>query len=481
MVRTRIAPSPTGIPHIGTTRTALYNYLFAKQKGGKFIVRIEDTDRERFVKGAQKKILEILHSLGLLWDEGPEVGGPYKPYVQSEKLKIYKKLAEELVKKNKAYYCFCTKSQLDEMRKKQQKAGQVPRYDRKCLNFSKKQIEKNLKENKPCVIRLKIPQGEKISWQDLIQGKIEFKSDDIDDQVLLKSDGYPTYHLGVVVDDYQMKISHVLRGVEWISSTPKHILLYKAFNWKLPIFGHLPVILGPDKAKLSKRHGAKSAFDYQKEGYLPEALNNFMVFLGWSYKDNSDLLSLKDLIKLFKLKDVRKANPTFDIEKLKWFNGQWIRKKSDQELARLLKPYLKIKLSDQKLQKLASITKERIEVLSDINELATFLVSLKKFDKNLIFKQSKRGKNQIVNLVRKTAEVLEKIPEKNWSALNLEKSLRDLRESFSDWKTREFFMIIRVITTGREVSPPLFESMEILGRDEVLKRLKRTLKLLEKS
>jgi len=479
MIRTRIAPSPTGIPHIGNTRTALYNYLFAKQKGGKFIVRIEDTDRERFVKGAQKKILEILRLLGFFWDEGPEVGGPYKPYIQSKKLRVYKKLAEKLVKEGKAYYCFCTKSRLDEMRKKQQKAGRVPRYDRRCLTLSKKQIEKNLKEEKSYVIRLKVPKGQKISWQDLIQGKIEFKSDDIDDQVLLKSDGYPTYHLGVVVDDYQMKISHVLRGVEWISSTPKHILLYKAFDWKLPIFGHLPIILGPDKAKLSKRHGAKSALDYQKEGYLPEALNNFMAFLGWSYKDNSDLLSLKDLIKVFKIEDVRKANPIFDIDKLKWLNGCWIRKMANRNLAKLLKPYLKVKISDKDLVKLAAITKERIEVLSDIDEMAFFLKPLKKFDKKLIFAQAKKDKKQIANLVKKTTKSLKKIPQKKWSAANLEKSLRNLRNEFVDWKTREVFMIIRVIATGRQVSPPLFESMEILGKERTVERFEKTIKLIQ--
>lgn len=480
MVRTRIAPSPTGIPHIGTTRTALYNYLFAKQNKGKFIVRIEDTDRKRLVPGAQEKILEILRLLGILWDEGPEVGGLYKPYVQSEKLEIYKELAEELVKKHKAYYCFCTKEQLAEMRKEQQRQGKIPCYDKKCLKLTKEKIEKNIRDNKPYVIRLKVPQGRKISWQDFVQGKIEFNSSDIDDQVLLKSDGYPTYHLGVVVDDYQMKISHVLRGVEWISSTPKHILLYEAFGWKLPVFGHLPIILGPDKAKLSKRHGAKSAIDYQKEGYLPEAINNFMAFLGWSYKDNSDLLTLEELIKVFNINRVRKANPIFDIDKLKWFNGQWIRKKNDQKLAKLLKPFIKFKINDKKLLKLVPLVKERLIVLSDINDLITFLIPLKKFDIKQVFKQSKKNKKKVRHLIKETIRVLEKISEREWVRQKLESGLRDLRDKFSDWKTREFFMTIRVIVTGKPISPPLFESIEILGRNETLKRFQRTLKLLER-
>ncbi len=288
-VRVRIAPSPTGIPHIGNTRTALFNYLFDKKNKGQFILMIEDTDRRRLVPGALEKILEILEFLGINWDEGPKKDGGFGPYIQSERLLIYRQYAEELIKKGKAYYCFCSSERLEKLKLKQKQKKIPPKYDKLCLNLSHREIQKKIKNGEKPVIRLKVPEGRKISWNDLIQGEIEFDSSSLDDQILLKSDGFPTYHLAVVVDDHLMKITHVLRGAEWISSTAKHLLLYQAFGWKQPVIGHFPIILGPDKSKLSKRHGAKSALDYRDEGYLPEALNNFMAFLGWSYKDNSDL------------------------------------------------------------------------------------------------------------------------------------------------------------------------------------------------
>ena len=476
MVRTRIAPSPTGIPHIGNTRTALYNFLFAKQNKGKFIVRIEDTDRERFVPGAQTKILEILNLLGLSWDEGPEIGGPFSPYVQSKRLKLYKSLVEELIKKGKAYYCFCKKERLEEIRRKKQKEGKFPGYDRHCLNLTDQEVKENLVAGKSYVIRLKVPHGKKISWQDLIQGNISFNSDEIDDQILLKSDGYPTYHLAAVSDDYQMKISHVLRGVEWISSTPKHILLYQAFGWQLPEFGHLPIILGPDKAKLSKRHGAKSALDLQKEGYLPEAMINFMAFLGWSYKDNSDLLTLNDLTKVFDLKRVRKASSIFDIEKLKWFNGQWIRQKSDQELARLLKPFLKLKIEEKKFLQLIPLVKERLVLLSDIEALAEFLKPDLTIDINILKSQSKQSTTKLKKLLKQLSEQLTDLTD--WKVQAIEELLRKLKEDYLDWQSREFFMTIRVATTGLPVTPPLFESIAILGKKLTLSRIKQVLEKL---
>lgn len=471
MIRTRIAPSPTGIPHIGNTRTALYNYLFAKKNKGKFIVRIEDTDRERLVSGSLKKILAIFKLLALNWDEGPEKSGPYKPYVQSQRLDLYKKYTQQLINQGDAYYCFCTKERLTKLRSNQQKAKQLPKYDRHCLGLDKKTIENNLKAKKPYVVRLKIPDNQEIEWTDLIQGKIKFNSQNLDDQVLLKSDGYPTYHLAVVIDDYLMKISHVLRGVEWVSSTPKHILLYQAFGWPLPHFGHLPVILGSDKAKLSKRHGAKSALDYQQDGFLPEALVNFMAYLGWSYKDNSDLLTLTELVEAFDLSKIGKANPIFDIKKLLWFNGQWIRKKTDNELAELLKPFLTLSISSEKLFEAIPLIKERLTTLKEVNELLAFLQNDLKININLVKKQADKDADEFKKLLTEIIDIVNNL--EDWSVESLEKNIKNCQKNFPFWSNREYFMTLRVAITGFAVTPPLFDSIKILGKTLVQKRLKQ--------
>jgi glutamyl-tRNA synthetase len=458
-VRVRIAPSPTGIPHIGNTRTVLYNYLFSRQNKGKFIVRIEDTDRKRLVPEALDKIIEILEFLGIDWDEGPKKGGPFKPYIQSKRLSIYQRYAEELIKKKKAYYCFCSLERLSKLREEQRQKRKLPRYDRHCLNLSSQEINKKLKAGEKPVVRLKIPKNQKISWRDLIQGKIEFETDNLDDQILLKSDGFPTYHLAVVVDDHLMKISHVFRGVEWISSTPKHILLYQAFGWKPPEFGHLPIILGSDKTKLSKRHGAKSALIYRDEGYLPEAINNFIVFLGWSYKDNSDLLTLKEMIKVFDISKVRRSNPIFDKEKLDWFNSQWIKKLNDKELLSKLKPYLKRPLKDDLLIKIIPLAKERMVRLTDINELiAPFfeLPLLPDFSDSAIF------------MLKKIAKVLSQI--KIWNKDNIYKSIKEFfaKNSFNK---KDFYANLYIAIEGKPSGLPVFEFMEILGKEKSLKRL----------
>lgn len=475
MVRVRFAPSPTGIPHIGNTRTALYNYLFAKSKKGKFILRIEDTDQKRLVPESLAKILEILKFVGIEWDEGPEIDGPHQPYVQSKRLKIYQKHALKLVSEKKAYYCFCSSNRLEQMRKTQQKNNQLLRYDRHCLKLSAAEIKKLLTQKKPYVIRLKIPQTGKTSWTDLIQGKIEFENKLIDDQVLLKSDGFPTYHLGVVVDDYLMKISHILRGVEWISSTPKHILLYQAFNWSLPQFGHFPVILGPDKAKLSKRHGAKSALDYRDEGYLPEALITFMSYLGWSHQDNSKLFDLNTLINKFDLKKVQKANPTFDLQKLDYFNAKQLRQTSDKRLLQLIKPFVKTKLSDQTLTAIIPLVKQRLVKLTDINHLTEYFVKKPKLDKKAILKESKVNAKTTQELIKKIEKSLEKSDQ--WTVNSLEKILQEFQLK-SGFKPRPFFMTIRLAVTGRPATPPLFDVLEILGKKEVLTRLQHAQKTL---
>ncbi len=473
--RVRFAPSPTGIPHIGNTRTALYNYLFTKANKGKFILRIEDTDQKRLVPESLDKILEILNFIGVVWDEGPQVGGPHKPYIQSKRLKIYQDHATKLVKQNKAYYCFCDSDRLKQMRATQQKNKQLPRYDRNCLKLTKSQINKKLSQKTPSVIRLKVPQTGKTSFKDLIQGKIEFENKLIDDQVLLKSDGFPTYHLGVVVDDYLMKISHVLRGSEWISSTPKHILLYQAFNWPLPQFGHFSIILGQDKAKLSKRHGAKSVLDYRDLGYLPEALITFMSYLGWSHQDNSSLLDLKSLITKFSLKTVQTSNPVFDLQKLDYFNALQIRKLSNQKLIQLIKPFLTNKLPQPQLKAIIPHVKERLVKLKDINHLTEYFVKSPKIDPKAILKESKADKKATKEFMNEVIIVLTSLD--HWTVESLETTLKKFQAT-SDFKPRPAFMTIRLAVTGRPATPPLFDVLQILGKKTVLKRLNHAQKAL---
>lgn len=453
-----MAPSPTGVPHIGNTRTALYNYLFAKKNHGKFILRIEDTDRKRLVEGSLDKIIEILKFLKLDFDEGP--------IIQSERLSIYKDIARKLVEKNKAYYCFCKPERLQKLRTDQQKNHQLPRYDKFCLKLTDQEIKAKLDGGEKYVIRLNVPQNKKIILDDLIQGRIEFDSDQIDDQVLLKSDGYPTYHLAATVDDHLMEISHVFRGVEWLSSTPKHILIYEALGWEMPIFVHLPIILGPDKSKLSKRHGAKSALEYRDEGYLPQAIINFMVFLGWSYKDNSDLLSLDQLVEVFDIERVRRANPIFDIQKLDWFNASWIKKLSDKELLVYLKPYLKVSLTDDILLKIIPLIKTRITKLIQVNDLIEF------FEKLPEYEDSKLLNEDWLQSAKAELESLD-----DWQAVKMQEKFKKLIE-IKNWKTADFFMSLRIAVTGKKISPPLLESMEILGKNKVMIRINKALEKL---
>jgi glutamyl-tRNA synthetase len=470
MVRVRFAPSPTGIPHIGNTRAALHNFLFARHHQGKFILRIEDTDQQRLVPSSLAKLLEILRFIGITWDEGPEVGGPYAPYIQSQRLKLYQEQAQVLVNKKAAYYCFCSAERLKKMRAEQQKKGQLPKYDRHCLHLSPSEIKARLAEKTPYVIRLKVPDRGQTSWQDLIQGKISFQNRLLDDQVLLKSDGYPTYHLAVVVDDHMMKISHILRGVEWISSVPKHLLLYKAFNWSVPQMGHFPLILGPDKAKLSKRHGAQSVLDYRDQGYLPQALITFMAYLGWSYHDNSEILSLDQLIKLYDLKHVQKANPIFDQKKLDYFNAKAIRQLPQKTLLQLIKPFLKLKLDQKVLAKSLPLIQERLVKLTDVNQLLEYFQPGLKADLNLIQTQSQKSSREISSVLGQVQAAYAKLPVSAWQAARLEKIGHQLLKSTA-WSPKELFMTLRVGLTNTTATPPLFAIMELLGKTQVLKRL----------
>jgi len=459
--RVRFCPSPTGIPHIGNIRTALFDWLLARQSGGQFVVRIEDTDQKRFNPQSLDKILEILKFLGLDWDEGPQVGGPNGPYFQSQRLELYRKIAEELVNKGAAYYCFCSPQRLAKLRKEQQAKGQIPRYDRHCLSLSRKEIEQKKQAGK-YVIRLKMPDNKVFTWHDLIQGDISINSKELDDQILLKSDGYPTYHLAVVVDDHHMKITHILRGVEWISSTPKHLMIYEALGWQAPQIAHSPLILGPDKTKLSKRHGAKSILDYRDEGYLKEALINFMVYLGWSYKDNAQLLSLEDLVKVFNIKNIQKQNCIFDVQKLDWFNGRYIRMKSDKELVGLLKPFVPKSADKRILLKIVPLIKERIAKLSDFDQMAGFFFKRPKIDKSLI--REKNYKKYLEGALRAIQSI------EVWNEPEITKTLMKTVKD-NNWKTGDFFMAFRIALTGHRQTPPINDSAVVLGKKETLLRL----------
>ncbi len=475
-VRVRFAPSPTGIPHIGNTRTALFNWLFAKHNKGKFIVRIEDTDQKRLVPDSQEKIMQILDVIGLREDESYRVGGPYGPYIQSQRLDIYKHYAHQLVEKGKAYYCFCSPDRLSKIRKQRQKQGLIPKYDRHCLHLSHKQIQNRLQAGEPYVIRLKVPDNIDVTWDDLIQGPITINTQNLDDQILLKSDGFPTYHLAVVVDDHLMHITHVLRGAEWISSTPKHILLYQAFGWKLPAFGHFPLILGPDKTKLSKRHGAKSVLDYINDGYLPEALVNFMAFLGFNYKDNSQILTLKDLVDIFDLNHIGKSNPIFDIQKLNYFNKEHIKRLSLSDLVTYLQRYMPddYPIKDPKtLQYLAQLCQPRMYLLTDFFNLTRFVYPDKTPDSKELHKRFKDDK------IRKALDWYQSqlLSLSSWQAQDLEQLAFRTVQKF-DLSKGKFYMALRVAVLINPVTPPLFESMQVLDKTLVIQRIKTALNLV---
>lgn len=453
-VRVRIAPSPTGEDlHIGNVYTALLNYVFARKQDGKFIVRIEDTDRIRLVVGAEQRILSSLKWLGLNYDEGVDIGGPYGPYRQSERLDLYRHYAEKLVKEGNAYYCFCTPERLEAMRKEQQTKGLPTLYDGLCKRI------KNKKEK--YVIRLNVPDSGVTEFTDVIRGKISFENKLIDDQVLLKSDGYPTYHLAVVIDDYLMKISHVIRAEDWISSTPKHVFLYKYFGWETPIFVHGPLLRNPDGSKLSKRKNPVWASWYREQGFLPEAILNYLALMGWSMPDEKEIFSVEEMVKYFRLEDIKPVGPAFDIKKLEWMNGEYIRKLKIQNLKFKIKEFIGQDYAEDIVEKSIPLIRERIKKLSDYLPLAEFF--FKKPDSYEIDLSDKK------ELMQKIMDELEKL--KEWKADVIGCVMQTLCKNLRV-KSGDFFMFLRIAITGKKISPPLNESMEILGRKEVLYRLK---------
>lgn len=475
-VRTRMAPSPTGEYHVGHISTLLKNYAFAKKYRGQFVLRIEDTDQERKVEGAVEKILSVIKAYGLNWDEGPEKGGPYSPYVQSERLPLYKEYAQSLVDSGAAYYCFCSRQRLEQVREKQIANKEKPRYDRYCLSLSPTEIKEKLDKKEPYVIRLRVPDNHVVTFTDLIRGDISFESNQVDDQVLLKSDGFPTYHLAVVVDDHLMKITHVLRGEEWISSTPKHILLYQAFGWDSPIYAHIPVFLNPDgKGKMSKRKGTVSAQSFLDEGYLPEALLNFFMILGWTPKDQREILSLDEYIQEFDPRDISPKSVVFDLKKLAWLNGIYIRKLPFEELLQRILPFLPADFPAPKLSKILPLITERLTKLSEVDELTAFFYRDIELDKNSVL--GKQDGGTVESQIQKTLSSLESIAD--WEYNSIETSIRTLQEN-EDWKKRDYFMLLRIATTGKTATPPLFETLEVIGRDKVLHRLNMALTLISK-
>jgi glutamyl-tRNA synthetase len=476
-IRVRYAPSPTGYPHVGNIRTALFNWLFARHSGGSFIVRIEDTDVTRKIEGAVEAILDGLSWLGLDWDEGPDVGGEFGPYFQSQRLDLYRDAAERLLSQGDAYYCYCSSQRLEEMRAEQVKHKQPLGYDRHCRHLSREEQSRKEAEGITPVIRFKTPLDGQTRFNDLIRGEVVFENNTIDDFVLLKSDGYPTYHLANVVDDHLMEISHVLRAEEWLSSTPRHLFLYQALGFEPPQFAHLPMLLGTDRAKLSKRHGAVSITDYREQGYLPEAMVNFLALLGWSLDDKTELLSRQELINNFSLERVSRTAAIFNHEKLYWMNGVFLRELSHEDLLQKIMPFLENGLpkevnrpiSKEYVSRIVPLTRERINTLAEAATYANFFFLDKlEYDASLLI-----GKNMTIET---TLRALKAAQEKlslleSFDYDLLEGTLRPLADELG-LNAGQLFSPLRVATTGRTAAPPLFETMVVLGKERCLERIR---------
>jgi len=468
-IRTRIAPSPTGFPHIGTIYQALFDYAFAKKNKGVFFVRIEDTDQERLVSGAEEKIFEALDWFGLTEDESVRKGGEFGPYKQSERLPLYQKYAKELVEKGGAYYCFCTKERLEEVHKKQSEQHLPTMYDKQCRNISKEEVEKKLSETMPFVIRLKIPENTDIVVRDEIRGEIHFDSNLIEDAVLLKSDGYPTYHLAsAVVDDHLMQTTHLVRGEEWLSSLPKHWIALDYFGWEKPLFFHTPVLRNPDKSKLSKRHGHTNVSYYKEEGFLPEAMLNYLALMAWSHPEGKEIFPLSEFIQYVELKDMKPVGPIFDIEKLKWMNGEYIRKMSNEELLNALQSYFEL-INDkimftyftgnkpEFIDQVITLIKTRIKTLKDVKNL---YLPLQFSELGTVVSYSAEEKK----LARTLFELLSKIS--NW---NKDAILEKMKEALTINNAKG--KMLYKIFTGKEFGLPLPETLVLETKEKTLQTL----------
>lgn len=466
-VRVRFAPSPTGSLHIGSVRTTLYNYFFARQNRGTLILRIEDTDQDRLVPGAIDSIYDGLGWMGIDWDEGPREGGAYGPYVQSERLPLYQEHAKALVESGSAYPCFCSKERLEEMRREQQARGEITRYDGRCRTLEPREAAERAARERH-VIRLKVPETGEIALDDLVYGRIEWPLASIEDQVLLKSDGFPTYQLAVVIDDHLMQISHVFRGEDWLPSTPKHLLVYRAFGWEVPPHAHLPNVLGPDGKKLAKRHGATKVEQFRTEGYLPEALANYLSLIGWAPGTEEEVFSLQDLVARWQIEHVHKAGGKWDRERLLWFNGVWIRRLDDDALLARLRPFLPSEWDEATVRRTLPLIRERLRTLAEAKDLIAFLFTDELSRDPAVLLPKKRERAATVEALAKVTVVLRYL--EPFRHDGIEAALRGVATEL-EWKQGELNEAVRGAVTGTKVGPPLYESLELLGRERALRRL----------
>jgi len=483
-IRVRIAPSPTGDPHVGTAYIGLINFLYARQRGGKFVLRIEDTDRARFVATSEQMIFDALRWTGLSWDEGPDVGGPYGPYRQSQRTAIYREHADLLLANGTAYCCFCTAEELETARKQQMAAKLPPRYPGTCRNLAPEQVQANLAAGKPFVIRMKVPLEGSTTFRDELRGDITFDHNNVDDQVLMKSDGFPTYHLANVVDDYLMKITDVIRAEEWISSTPKHVLLYQAFGWPAPRFWHMPLLRNLDKSKISKRKNPVSLVYYRQAGFLPQAVLNFLGLMGGGMPSptpveivngakETEIFSLDEMIARFEVPNIRLGGPVFDLTKLRWLNAEYLRALSPDDFFTALRSTI---LSDRYLKDIAALVQTRIETLGEFGNLTHFFFADDILPSQEVFLPKKRTLEETLAFA---AEQLTVVEATDWTVAALELALKQLGEAHA-WSVKENFMLLRAILTGSTMSPPLLESMVVFGKARTLDRVRRFLEAQKK-
>ena len=472
-VRTRIAPSPTGDPHVGTAYIALFNMVFAKQHGGQFLLRIEDTDQTRSTAESEQAILDSLRWLGLDWDEGPDVGGPHGPYRQSERMDIYGDYCQQLLDKGHAFYCFATSDELDEMRREQMANGQTPKYDGRGLQLSQSEIQAKLDAGVPYVVRMKIPEEGACVFNDMLRGEISIDYAQVDMQVLLKADGMPTYHLANVVDDHLMQITHVMRGEEWINSAPKHILLYQYFGWDVPVLCHLPLLRNPDKSKLSKRKNPTSINFYQRMGYLPEAVLNYLARMGWSMPNEEEKFSLDEMKANFDINKVSLGGPVFDVEKLDWLNGRWIREDlNEEQLATRIADWA---LNENYLRAILPLVGSRLEKLSDIGPLTQmFFMGLPTITPEQ-FEFKKLSDDQVMQILQFVAWRLDSVRE--WTKDSLYSELNTLAEQMG-LKLRDLMQPLFIALSGQATTPPLFDAMAVLGADLTRARVRHAVNVL---
>jgi glutamyl-tRNA synthetase len=485
-VRVRIAPSPTGDPHVGTAYIGLINYIYAKQRNGQFVLRIEDTDRARFVATSEQMIFDALRWLGLTWDEGPDVGGPYGPYRQSERTEIYRQHADILLANATAYRSFETAEELEALRQRQIAAKLPPRYDGAHRDLTQAQIDTYLAEGRPYVIRMKVPAGS-TTFRDELRGDVTFDHSNVDDQVLLKSDGFPTYHLANVVDDHLMRITDVIRAEEWISSTPKHVLLYNAFGWAIPRFWHMPLLRNLDKSKISKRKNPVSLVYYRESGFLPEAMINFLGLMGGGMpsptpievvngaKEN-EIFSLAEMLQKFEVPNIRLGGPVFDLTKLRWLNSEYIRALTPEAFFTALRSTI---LSDRYLSEVSTLIQTRIETLGEFGDLTAFLLQDKVLPPPEVWVPKKRTTEETLLFAADQLAALEALPAEAWTHEAMEPALKKLGEEKS-WSVKENFMLLRAILSGSTMCPPLLESMVVFGKARTLDRLRRFLETQKK-